>query len=330
MNDERPRYRSYAAYLKELYGEKTYRVGIDGGFSCPHRMSFRGAGGCTFCDEYGSRAVYQRGIDDMSSSLDLDRRLALVQKQVKNGLEFLKKRYKTDSFIIYFQAFSSTNAPVSELKEIYDAGLSAHPFRELAVSTRPDCIDQEKADLLGGYVRGGTPVWVELGLQSASDTTLRRINRGHTVMSFEKAMGMLKERGIRVAAHVIFGLPGEGWEEIMSTVDYLAEREIDGIKIHDLHIPRSTPLLSEYLHGEISLPCDARHLAYVVDAIERLPEETVIMRLTCDTPDSARALPLHPPQKERFFNQVRGELERRDSRQGARLRSSGKPRRLLT
>ena len=129
---------------------------------------------------------------------------------------------------------------------------------------------------------------------------------------------MLKERGVLVAAHVIFGLPGEGLPVIMNTIEYLAARKIDGIKIHDLHIPRSSPLLTEYLFGELSLPCEARHLAYVVDAIERLPEETVIMRLTCDTPDATRALPLLPPAKGRFIRHVREELDGRGSRQGSK------------
>ena len=317
-NSQNPLYRSYAGYLKELYGEKTYRVGIDAGFSCPHRESFRGPGGCTFCDEHGSLATYQRSLDEKTKELELDERLSLVKSQVISGLVFLKKRYNSESFSIYFQAFSSTNASVPELRAIYDAGLSAHPFRELIVSTRPDCVDRETADLLGGYVADGLPVWVELGLQSASDVTLRRINRGHSVEDFDKALVMLRERGILVAAHVIFGLPGEGWSEIMNTVGFLAERRIDGIKIHDLHIPRLSPLLAEYQSGELTLPCEDRHLTYVVDAIEHLPEETVIMRLTCDTPDATRALPIVPLVKERFFRRVREEFERRGTRQGTR------------
>ena len=311
-----PLYRNYAGYLRGLYGKTIFRVGIDAGFSCPHRGNHRRSGGCSFCDAHGSRATYQRGVDGMSPDLALDERLRLVKSQVENGLEFLRRRYKTNSFILYFQAFSSTYASVGELKAIYDAGLSVHPFRELIVSTRPDCVDDNTAELLGGYVRAGLPVWVELGLQSASDVTLKRINRGHSVLCFEQALNALRERGILVAAHVIFGLPGEGWEEIRHTVDYLAAGKIDGIKIHDLQIPRSSPLFSEYLIGELALPSEKRHLAYVVDALERLPEKTLIMRLTCDTPDSARALPLHPAAKEPFIRHVREELERRGSRQG--------------
>jgi uncharacterized protein len=314
--NDRPRYRSYTGYLKDLYGKTTYRVGIDAGFSCPHRGSDSRAGGCAFCDEHGSRAAYQRGVDGMRPGLSLDQRLRLVKGQVEHGLEFLGRRYKTDSFILYFQAFSSTYARVDELKAIYDAALSVHPFRELIISTRPDCVDDETAELLGGYVRAGLPVWVELGLQSASDVTLERINRGHSVLCFERALNVLREKGILVAAHVIFGLPGEGYGEIMHTVDYLAARKIDGIKIHDLHIPRSSSLFSEYLVGEYALPCEERHLEYVVDALERLPEKTVIMRLTCDTPHSARGLPLRPAAKEPFVRHVREELERRASRQG--------------
>ncbi len=310
-------YTNYSRYLKDLYGELTYRVAVDAGFSCPNRQSDRRFGGGAFCDEYGSRAAYQRDGMKVSPALGISKRIEAVKMQAGRGIEFLKGRYKSKSFSLYFQAFSSTFAPPEELKRLYDAGLSVYPFRELVVSTRPDCIDNDVAGVLGGYVTGDFPVWVELGLQSACDETLRRIHRGHTVECFENALNGLRKKGIHVAAHVIFGLPGEDRQEMMNTIEYLAERQIDGIKIHDLHIPRSTQIYREYLKGELALPCEARHLQYVVDALERLPRETVIMRLTCDTPDSTRALPLRPPQKERFVRGVSDELQRRGSYQGA-------------
>ncbi len=135
---------------------------------------------------------------------------------------------------------------------------------------------------------------------------------------FDDALRTLRSRKIRVAAHVIFGLPGEGRREIIHTVEYLAARSIDGIKIHDLHIPRASMLFQEYLSGELGLPGESRHLGYVVDALERLPPETVIMRLTCDTPDASRALPRKPPNKEKFIRTVADELIRRGSSQGCR------------
>jgi len=318
-------YNNYSRYLKDLYGELTYRVAVDAGFSCPNRGSDRRSGGCTYCDEYGSRAAYQRDGIVIDSRLGLEERTRAVQLQVENGISFLQKRYGTKSFIIYFQAFSSTFAPADELKTIYDAGLAVYPFRELIVSTRPDCVNPDVAALLGGYVRRGLPVWVELGLQSACDATLLRINRGHTAACFESTLNILRQQGIKVAAHVIFGLPGEGREEMMQTIEFLSSLKVDGIKIHDLHIPRATPLFEEFLSGELALPCEDRHLRYVVDALERLPEQTVVMRLTCDTPDSTRALPLHPPSKARFVQRVKDELLRRGSVQGC-VSSQAPPR----
>ena len=315
-------YNSYSSYLRRLYREVTYRVGIDAGFSCPHRVANRGWGGCSFCDERGSRAPYQLGTAGIAPDSTIGDRIRSVSVQAQRGIEFLKKRYKATSFILYFQAFSSTYAPLDELKEIYDAGLAVHPFRELIISTRPDCVDEGVADLLGDYVRRGLPVWVELGLQSSCDSTLKRINRGHSVNCFDEALDLLREKGILLAAHVIFGLPGEGRREMMRTVDYLAEKRIDGIKIHDLHIPRGSALFGEYLSGELALPSELRHLSYVVEALERLPEKTIIMRLTCDTPGETRGFPLNPPAKERFVRRVQDELGRRGSRQGIRCASA--------
>ncbi|MBT3272469.1 MAG: TIGR01212 family radical SAM protein, partial [Spirochaetales bacterium] len=243
-------------------------------------------------------------------------RLDSVLRQIETGVEFLEKRYNAKSLILYYQAFSSTLGPVSELKKIYDSGLQARDFRELVVSTRPDCIDSASAALLGGYVRDGFDVWVELGLQSASNFTLRRIGRGHTVEQFDQAVQLLRGCGVKIAAHVIFGLPGEGEEQILNTVRHVAGLGIDGIKIHDLHIPRNSRLLAEYLLGEISIPAPGRHLDYTIAALELLHPDTVVMRLTCDTPVHSRALPVNPLRKGVFINLVQREMMKRATFQG--------------
>ncbi len=306
---------SYGRYLRQKYGEPTYRIGVDGGFSCPNRGCDRKTGGCSFCDEFGSQAAYQRDWSD-TGILSLDERLDSVKKQISAGTVFLKKRYAAKSFILYYQAFSSTFGRVSDLQRIYDAGLKTMDFRELVVSTRPDCVNRETAALLGGYRNDGFDVWVELGLQSAADATLERIGRGHTVEQFDNAVGLLREHGIRVAAHVIFGLPGEGMTEILNTIEHVAAHSIDGIKIHDLHLPRNSRLLREYLLGEIALPAPGRHLEYTIAALERLPSDTVVMRLTCDTPVHSRALPINPIRKGVFINLVRNEMAKRGTYQG--------------
>ena len=314
------RYKSYSAYLIALYGTATYRVGVDAGFSCPNRSADRRSGGCTFCDEFGSRAAYQRDQKGCDPSLDLPERVHRVVEQIDAGRAFLERRYDTRSFILYFQAFSSTFAPVHELKTLYDAGLRAYPFRELVVSTRPDCVSEEIADLLGTYRKDGLDVWVELGLQSALDRTLRLIHRGHTAAQFDGALELLRDHGIKIAAHVIFGLPGEGWDDMMYTIEHLASLRIDGIKIHNLHVPKGSRLFREFLGGELSLPSAPRHIEYLIGAIERLPAQTVIMRLTCDTPVRARGLPIRPLHKGAIADKLRSELGRRDTRQGRLFR----------
>jgi radical SAM protein (TIGR01212 family) len=182
----------YSDYLLEVHGAKTYRVGVDAGFTCPVRETTLP---CSFCDARGSRAPY------------LGHRTH-IRDQVSNGIRFLTQRYGASKFLLYFQAFSNTHAPVAQLRATYSAGLDAGEFEGLIVSTRPDCVDEPRADLLAEFA-AFTEVWVELGLQSANDRTLRRIRRGHSVAEFNRAVRLLQSRGLRVAVHLILGLPGE-------------------------------------------------------------------------------------------------------------------------
>ena len=314
-------FRTYSDYLKAKYGESTYRVGVDGGFSCPNRGNDRRSGGCSFCDEFGSRAAYQRD-RKIQEFENLNQRLDSIRQQTISGAAFLQKRYGSTSYILYFQAFSSTFGPVEELKQVYDTGLEVATFRELVVSTRPDCVNKDNAELLGSYVRKNFDVWVELGLQTANNTTLRRIGRGHTAECFDRALGLLRKNGIRVAAHVIFGLPGEGRHDIIETINRLATLRIDGIKIHDLHLPRKSRLFSDYQRGELVIPTIYRHLSYTADALERLPPETIAMRLTCDTPILSRGLPIRTLHKGVFVEKLRAEFDRRGSCQGSHYQAS--------
>ena len=296
-------FNAYSYYLKCLYKETVYRVSVDGGFSCPHRGKDRNKPGCTYCDERGSRAYY------LGEEVDL-------KKQIKGAISFLKKRYKAESFILYFQAFSGTYAAPYKLKQIYDDALSYAPFKEMIVSTRPDCINHEIAILLHSYKEAGLNVWVELGLQSASDTTLKRINRGHTVEDFIKAYNILKDKGISITIHIIFGLPGEGDRDILDTVRFVADIAPDGLKIHNLNIQKNTIIYNEYLKGELSVLSSQHHLMNVINALERIPAETVIMRLTCDTPKDNLIAPRNFWNKSRFYNELKEEMRRRDTWQG--------------
>jgi hypothetical protein len=298
---------SYSRYLRERYGCRVYRVAVDAGFGCPNRTGGRSGGGCTYCAAHGSRAAYS----DAPACADG------LERQVKDGVAFLRKRYKAEAFILFFQAYSNTNAPVHALKRIYDDGLALEAFKGLNVATRPDCLDEAKADLLASYISRGLEVWCELGLQSANDETLRRIRRGHTMEDFRRAHGLLRERGVRTAVHLIFGLPGEGFPQIMDTIDEVARLRPDGVKIHNLHVQEGTVLAKEFMAGEITVPSAPHHLAYVVDALQRLPPETVIMRLQCDTPRKALLAPRGFWAKERFGAAVAEAMRARGLRQGS-------------
>jgi uncharacterized protein len=300
-----PPYLTYARYLKDRHGATVYRVAVDAGFSCPNRSDGRASRGCSYCAEEGGRAPY---LSEAS--------LSAVEAQVRESLAFLRSRYHARSFILYFQAFSNTNAPVDELKRIYDHGLSLAPFCGLNVATRPDCLDRGKADLLASYRGRGLEVWVELGLQSSDDLTLRRIDRGHTAEDFLRAYRLLKDAVLKVAIHLIFGLPGEDTEEIMRTVEFVAGLRPDGVKIHNLHIPRDTVLAQELQKGELTAPDAPRHLEYTIAALERLPPETVVMRLTCDTPEPRLASPRRFWPKGVFIHRLQEEMEARGARQG--------------
>jgi radical SAM protein (TIGR01212 family) len=295
-------YTSYSRYLLRLYGERAYRVAVDAGFSCPNRAA-RGSPGCSYCDEAGSRAPYLGGARGLKS-------------QIEGAVRFLNNRYGAQTFLLYFQAFSATNAPVEELERLYDEALGLAPFKELIVSTRPDCVDGEKARLLAGYRERGIDVWVELGLQSAKDETLGRVSRGHTAAEFTEAYRVLKRQGLKTAVHLIFGLPGETAEDMRRTAGFVSDLDPDGVKIHNLHIPAAAPLALEFVKGEVTVPAPERHLEYVITALELLSPRCLIMRLTCDTPKERLAAPRSFCDKQAFTSILARKMRERGTFQG--------------
>ena len=294
---------SYSQYLKDKYGEPVYRVAVDAGFSCPNRGNDRSQPGCSYCDVYGSRAPYLGIRRDIKS-------------QIQGTISFLKKRYSARKYILYFQAYSNTFASPEKLKSIYDSAFSTAPFLEMIVATRPDCLSPSIVDLLASYKELGIDVWTEIGLQSASEITLKRIKRGHTVGDFAKAFNLLKERNIKIGIHLIFGLPGEGLEDILHTVTMVASLKPEGLKIHNLHILKGSILFQEYLMGEITVPMSDRHLFYTIKTLELLPPSTVIMRLTCDSPEERLASPRNFLPKAQFYSKLRREMEKQNTWQG--------------
>lgn len=295
------RFYRYAQYLADRFGSKTYRLSVDAGFSCPVRDAGRP---CRYCFEDGSRAPYLGAHADLA-------------EQISAGSAFLRRRYRAQQMLLYFQAYSSTHAPVDRLRAIYDRGLATETFAGLVVSTRPDCLDPAKADLLASYQSTDFEVWVELGLQSAHDATLRRVDRGHSVARFLDAYRLLKARGIRVGVHLMAGLPGEGEAEFLQTTRFVADLRPDGVKFHNLVVVERTPIFDELLAGAIAPFGLRRYVRYLARAIELLPPTTVVLRLGFDPPRGVRSVP-SGGSKQNLYAAVEAELERRDSKQASR------------
>lgn len=287
--------------LKRQFGKKTVKLPLDVGMGCPNRDGTKGCGGCIFCSDARS------GEFTAGSSLSIPEQINATKK--------LYSKWPDAYYIPYFQAGSNTYAPTEQLRKWFDEALSLPDAVGLDISTRPDCINEEIADLLAEYNQK-TYLTVELGLQSAKDETLGHINRGHTFDDFLAGYKLLADRKIRVCIHIIDGLPGETKEDMLNTVREIAKLEPYAVKIHLLHIIKGTPLEAEYTDGKIKVLEYSEYIDIVCDQIELLPPETVIARLTGDGDRRTLIAPLWSLNKRSVLNGIDKELARRDSWQG--------------
>lgn len=297
------RYRDYNSYLREIFGERVQKISLDAGFSCPNRDGTISRKGCIYCDNRGSGsgAMIDHGIS--------------IEEQIREGRRFAATKYKAKKFIAYFQSFTNTYAPASRLKDIYDLALKHEGMVGLSVGTRPDCLDDETMNLLASYSKDYL-VWVELGLQTAHDETLRTINRGHDSTCFEKSVRLLHDHELNVCAHVILGLPGETQEMMLETARFVAGLPIEGIKIHMLYIVKGTLLANLYKKGEYQCLEREEYVEILVDFLELLPPDVVIQRLTGDPVKAELVAPVWAGDKAGTLNLINDCLERRDTWQG--------------
>lgn len=318
------RWTTYSEYLKARYGEPVFRIGVDGGFSCPNRDAGKG-GGCAFCDGTGSVAVYQRRDESAFTrkscyEKDVAQRILTrfdsIEEQISKGREFLARRYSSRLFSLYFQSFTNTYDSVENLKRIYDKGLEEGPFVELIVSTRPDALDAEKLALLASYKQRGLDVWVELGLQSANDRTLERINRGHDRACYEKAAEMVKAYGLLLSTHVIIGLPGEDRQDYEDTAACISRAHSDAVKIHNLHITGGTKLADEYEAGHIRLMEAEEYIEELENFIRHLRPGMIIQRLLSETPSHRLIAPRNFPDKNNIICRLEKRMEERGTWEG--------------
>ena len=294
------RYYDLKSYWRNRFGCTVHKLQIDAGFTCPNRDGRLAEGGCIYCDGRGSK-------------LRRSGALPSVADQMASG----KKYYKPSAskFVAYFQTFTNTYAPVEKLKAFYEEALAQEDVIGLSIGTRPDCLPPEVIDLLAGYAKK-YHVWVELGLQSASDRTLDFINRGHNFEQFARAVGSLRGRGLNICAHIIIGLPGESDEDVLTTAKTLATLPVDGIKIHSLLVLDGTKLGEMYRQGSIQMISKEKYASLVTDVLEVLPPEMVIQRLAADGYRDIFLAPAWAQNKLDVLNSIHKELERRDSYQG--------------
>lgn len=336
------RYNSYAGSLIKKYGHKVFRVGIDAGFSCPNRCKSPTGQGCTYCDSLGAKAAYlrtresgythqsgfERDIDSMAQSEGLGENYVFVidkediERQVSRGIEFVQRRYKVEHFSAYLQSFSNTFAPVEKLKELYDYVLSLYAWDEFIISTRPDCLDAKKLDLIEGY-KEGREVCVELGLQSGDDEILQAMRRGHDVGCFVRAAKAVKARGISLCVHVLVGYPGEGKEQLDKTIAVLGEVHPDAVKIHNLNVVAGTALFEDFLGGEVIAPSMPRYIERVIYILRRIPSDIVVERLLCETPSHRLASPRLFADKNQFLATLDARMDELDVRQGDLVATCG-------
>lgn len=295
---------TFSDFLKSKFGQKVYKVTLDAGFSCPNRDGTLSSDGCIFCDDSGSFSRLY------SASLPIEEQLIV-------GMRKIKDRYHAKKFLAYFQAYTNTYKPVMELKQIYDK-VFIDDVVGMSIGTRPDCVDEEKLDLIASYNNNNRFIQIEYGIQSVHDKTLKFINRGHDFACFEKACRLSKERGLTVCAHVILGLPNETYEDMMQTAKTLASMGIDGIKIHMLAVMEGTKIHKLFNKNKISLMSEDEYIQTVCDFLEYLPPDMVIQRLAGNGKREIRIQPRWLGKKLELVGKMEKEFERRASKQGSK------------
>lgn len=296
---------AFGEYLKKLFGQKVYKVTLDAGFSCPNRDGTLSSDGCIFCDDSGSFSRLY------SNSLS-------ISEQLLVGMDKIKDRYHAKKFLAYFQAYTNTYKPVQELKNIYDQ-VFIDDVVGMSIGTRPDCVNEQKLDLIASYNTNSRFIQVEYGIQSVHEKTLKLINRGHDFQCFQRACQLSKERNLKVCAHIILGLPNETYEDMMQTAKTIADMRIDGIKIHMLAVMEGTKIHKMYNEGLINLMSEDEYISTVCDFLELLPENMVIQRLAGNGKREIRVQPRWLGKKLELVGKMEQEFERRKTKQGSKF-----------
>lgn len=288
------KYTTLNNYLKERFGEKVYKIALNGGFTCPNRDGKIGTRGCIFCSKGGS--------GDFAESPDLT-----ITEQIENGKRRLEKKIKNGKYIAYFQAFTNTYAPIEKLRAIYTEAIIHPNIVALSVGTRPDCLGDDVLALLD-ELNKIKPIFVELGLQTINKDTARYIRRGYTLEVYDKAVANLHKIGINVVTHIILGLPGENKNDMLKSVEY-ACKVTDGIKLQLLHILKGTDLAKDYEQGKFEVLTLEQYTEIIKECVQIIPENVVIHRLTGDGAKKDLIAPLWSADKKTVLNTINRALK---------------------
>ena len=289
--------------LLQRYGQRVHKLAINAGFTCPNRDGSKGRGGCTFCNN----ASFNPSAREAPS----------VAAQIEAGRRVIARRTGARRFIAYFQAYTNTYADVEYLAQLYDEAVAEPDVVGLSVGTRPDCVPDQVLDLLADYQARGYEVWLELGLQSAFDAALDRVNRGHGFSEYRHAVRAARLRGLPVCTHLIIGMPGEERWHALESLDRVLELGVEGLKLHPLHVVKGTLLANQWRNGEYQTLGFEDYLTIAADMIERTPQEVVYHRVTGTCSPDILLAPEWCAKKWAVLNGIENKLQSRQSYQGA-------------
>ena len=296
------RYYTLNYHLREIFGEKVFKLPLDAGCTCPNRDGSKGWGGCAFCGLRGA------GEHIPGAGLSLTR-------QMEQGVRQVQKKWQPGRYIAYFQAYTNTYAPLGRLEQMYEEALAFPGIVGLAIATRPDCLEPPVLELLTHFNRR-THLWIELGVQSSKDSTLTRLHTGYTFDETEKALQALNVYGIRACPHVILGLPGESKTDALETVKALIGYSLYGIKLQMFHVLKDSELGQLYQAEPFPLLSQDEYIDWLVSALELLPPSVVIHRVTGDGPRDTLLAPNWTRDKLRVLSQINQVLSKQGTWQG--------------
>lgn len=293
------RFNSVNRVLRDSFGARVYKIGLRLDFTCPNRDGKVAVGGCIYCNNSSHTPANYRP------------RMA-VTEQLEQGAAAIRRRHNAERFIAYFQSYTNTYDAAARLEQLYREALAFPGVVGLAIATRPDCLADETLDLLAQLARQ-TYLWLEIGLESMRDRTLRWINRGHDLAQYVDAVVRAQSRGLRICTHLILGFPGESREEMLETADFFNRLGIDGVKLHNLHVLKNTVLEKYYLAGAVPLLSRDDYADLVVDFLERLNPDIVMHRLSAEAHRAITVAPAWSVDKRGMHNKIHRQLNRRDA-----------------